>query len=126
LPAAAANWFRGAHAVVYRPLIVIGPADLLYAIIAEDASGTLAQRIEVRPAHLQRLQQLRDEGRLLLAGPHPAIDSDDPGPAGFTGSLIVAEFESLEAARGWADVDPYVAAGVYARVTVKPFRKVLP
>lgn len=99
---------------------------MLYAIIAEDASGTLAKRIEVRPAHLQRLQQLRDQGRLVLAGPHPAIDSEDPGPAGFTGSLIVAEFESLDAARAWADVDPYVAAGVYARVTVKPFRKVLP
>ena len=81
---------------------------------------------QARPAHLARLQALKDEGRLLLAGPCPAIDAEDPGPAGFTGSLIVAEFASLDAAQAWADADPYVAAGVYARVTVKPFRKVFP
>ena len=97
-----------------------------YAFIAEDTPGTLEQRMTARPAHLERLKQLQSEGRLLLAGPHPAIDSPDPGAAGFTGSLVVAEFDSLEAARAWADADPYVAAGVYARVTVKPFRKVLP
>lgn len=97
-----------------------------YAIISEDHPGTLEQRLATRPAHLERLQALQDEGRLLLAGPHPAIDSEDPGNAGFTGSLVVAEFEDLEAAQRWADADPYLAAGVYARVTVKPFRKVLP
>jgi uncharacterized protein YciI len=98
---------------------------MLYAIIAEDVPGTLARRMEARGAHLERLQALRDAGRLLLAGPHPAIDSQDPGPAGFTGSLIVAEFATREAAIAWASEDPYAAAGVYARVTVKPFRKVL-
>lgn len=97
-----------------------------YAIISEDAPGTLEQRLAHRPAHLARLQALHAEGRLLLAGPHPAIDSEDPGPAGFTGSLVVAEFESLSSAEAFAQADPFVAAGVYARVTVKPFRKTLP
>ncbi len=97
-----------------------------YAIIAEDAPGTLATRLDVRPRHLARLEQLKAEGRLLVAGPHPAIDSDNPGPAGFTGSLVIAEFESLVAAESWAKADPYLDAGVYARVTVKPFKKVLP
>lgn len=97
-----------------------------YAIIGEDAADSLERRRGARPAHLQRLEALKAEGRLLLCGPFPAIDAPDPGPAGFTGSLIVAEFESLAAARSWADADPYVAAGVYARVTVRPFRKVLP
>lgn len=99
---------------------------MLYAILAEDAAGSLTGRQAARPQHLARLEALRAEGRLVLAGPHPAIDAEDPGPAGFTGSLIVAEFESLEAARAWADADPYVTAGVYTRVTVKPFRKVMP
>lgn len=99
---------------------------MLYAIIATDQPGTLDQRLAARPAHLARLLQLRDEGRLILAGPHPAIDSPDPGPAGFSGSLIVAEFDSLKAARHWADSDPYSEAGVYAQVQVKPFRQVLP
>ena len=99
---------------------------MLYAIIAEDRPDSLERRLATRPDHLARLEALRDEGRLLLSGPHPAIDSEDPGPAGFSGSLVVAEFPSLEEARAWADADPYVAAGVYARVTVKPFRKVLP
>ena len=99
---------------------------MFYAIISEDVAGTLAQRLAARPEHLARLRRLQDEGRLLLAGPHPAIDCDDPGEAGFTGSLVVAEFPSLEDAHRWADADPYVEAGVYARVTVKPFRKVLP
>jgi hypothetical protein len=99
---------------------------MLYAIIGEDRPGTLDQRMAARPAHLERLQALQAEGRLILAGPCPAIDSPDPGPAGFTGSLIVAEFASMEAARAWADADPYVAAGVYVGVTIKPFKKVLP
>lgn len=97
-----------------------------YAIISEDIENSLPLRKEARPAHLERLNALKDEGRLLIAGPHPAIDSDDPGAAGFTGSLVVAEFSSLDAAQTWADADPYVAAGVYANVTVKPFKKVLP
>lgn len=97
-----------------------------YAIIAEDAPGTLQQRLDTRPRHLARLEQLKAEGRLLLAGPHPAIDSDNPGAAGFSGSLVVAEFDSLVAAEAWAEADPYREAGVYARVTVKPFKKVLP
>jgi uncharacterized protein YciI len=97
-----------------------------YAIISEDAPNTLAQRLEHRPAHVARLQELHHQGRLLLAGPHPAIDSEDPGPAGFTGSLVVAEFASLSDAQAFADADPFVAAGVYARVRVKPFRKTLP
>lgn len=99
---------------------------MLYAFISEDAPGTLDKRLAARPAHLQRLQALRDEGRLILAGPHPAIDSEDPGDEGFSGSLVVAEFDSLETANAWADADPYVSAGVYARVIVKPFNKVLP
>ncbi len=97
-----------------------------YAIISEDVPASLAKRLGARPAHVARLEQLRDQGRLLLAGPHPAIDAQDPGPAGFTGSLVVAEFASLTEAQAWADADPYVAAGVYARVTIKPFRKTLP
>lgn len=100
--------------------------NLYYAIVGEDVPASLERRLEARPAHLARLEQLRDEGRLLLAGPFPAIDSPDPGPAGFTGSLIVAAFDSLEAAQDWADADPYVAAGVYARVSVQPFKRVLP
>ncbi len=99
---------------------------MLYAVISEDRPGTLDQRLTARPAHLERLQQLRDAGRLVLAGPHPAIDSEDPGPAGFSGSLVVAEFDSLEDAQTWADADPYVSAGVYRQVVVKPFKKVLP
>lgn len=99
---------------------------MLYAIISEDRSGSLSLRLEARPAHLARLQVLQDEGRLILAGPCPAIDSPDPGPAGFTGSLVVGEFPSLEAAQAWADQDPYVDAGVYQAVTVKPFRRVFP
>lgn len=97
-----------------------------YAIIAEDRENSLEARLEARPDHLARLEQLKHEGRLLIAGPHPAIDSEDPGPAGFSGSLVVAEFSSLEDARAWADEDPYIEAGVYVRVTVKPFKKVLP
>jgi uncharacterized protein YciI len=99
---------------------------MLYAIIASDVPNSLDARLSVRPAHLARLEQLKNEGRLVLAGPHPAIDSNDPGSAGFSGSLVVAEFESLEAAREWADADPYCAAGVYGEVIIKPFRKVLP
>lgn len=99
---------------------------MLYAIISEDQPGSLKLRLAARPAHLERLQSLQAEGRLLLAGPHPAIDSTDPGEAGFTGSLVVAEFPSLDDAQTWADADPYVAAGVYAQVAVKPFKKVLP
>lgn len=99
---------------------------MLYAIISEDKPDSLAQRLEARPDHLARLQSLKDEGRLILAGPHPAVDSDDPGQAGFSGSLVVAEFVDLNAAQQWADADPYVAADVYAKVTVKPFKKVLP
>ncbi len=99
---------------------------MLYAIIGEDRAGSLADRLAARPAHVERLRALQDEGRLLLAGPCPAIDSPDPGPAGFTGSLIIAEFASLEAAQAWADADPYVAAGVYVKVTVKPFKKTFP
>lgn len=99
---------------------------MLYAIIAEDTPDSLEKRLATRPKHLERVQQLLSEGRLVLAGPHPAIDSEDPGPAGFTGSLIVAEFGSLSDAQAWADADPYVAAGVYAHVTVKPFKQVLP
>ncbi len=99
---------------------------MLYCIIGTDNPDSLEQRLAARPAHLERLKALQEEGRLILAGPFPAIDAEDPGPAGFTGSLIVAEFESLEAARQWADADPYVAAGVYRQVSVQPFRKVLP
>lgn len=99
---------------------------MLYMIHSEDRPGSLEQRLAARPAHLERLQALLAAGRLVLAGPCPAIDSPDPGPAGFSGSLIVAEFASLAAAQTWADADPYVAAGVYAQVSVKPFKKVLP
>lgn len=97
-----------------------------YAIEGFDGTDVLAQRLAARPAHLARLTTLRDEGRLLLAGPCPAIDAEDPGPAGFSGSIVIAEFVSLDAARAWADADPYVGAGVYSRVDVRPFRKVLP
>ncbi|OLU17321.1 MULTISPECIES: YciI family protein [unclassified Pseudomonas] len=99
---------------------------MLYAIIATDVENSLELRLSVRPAHLARLEQLKNEGRLVLAGPNPAIDSNDPGPAGFTGSLIVAEFESLEAAKTWASADPFRTAGVYASIVVKPFKHVLP
>ena len=99
---------------------------MLYVIMGEDTPGTLDQRLAARPAHVERLLALQAEGRLIIAGPCPAIDSPDPGPAGFSGSVIVAEFASLAAAEAWADADPYVAAGVYATVKVKPFRKVLP
>ncbi|KMM83122.1 hypothetical protein SAMN04490203_3173 [Pseudomonas taetrolens] len=99
---------------------------MLYAIIATDVANSLDARLAARPAHLERLNLLKEQGRLVLAGPHPAIESNDPGPAGFTGSLVVAEFDSLSAAQAWADADPYVGAGVYANVVVKPFKKVLP
>tara|TARA_B110000046_G_scaffold180546_1_gene211341 strand:- start:305 stop:604 length:300 start_codon:yes stop_codon:yes gene_type:complete len=97
-----------------------------YAIISEDIDNSLEKRGAARPAHLERLNNLKEAGRLLIAGPHPAIDNNEPGEAGFTGSLVVAEFESLADAQTWANADPYVAAGVYAAVTVKPFKKVLP
>jgi hypothetical protein len=97
-----------------------------YAVISEDIKDSLERRMGARTAHLTRLSALIDEGRLLLAGPHPAIDSDDPGPAGFTGSLVIADFASLEEAEAWAREDPYVEAGVYANVIVKPFKRVLP
>lgn len=99
---------------------------MLYMIQGTDTADSLDRRLAARPAHVERLKQLQNQGRLLLAGPLPSVDSHDPGPAGFSGSLIIAEFESLEVARTWADADPYVTAGVYARVEVKPFRKVLP
>ena len=99
---------------------------MLYAIISEDVANSLERRLAARPDHLARLETLRDEGRLVLAGPHPAIDADNPGEAGFSGSLVIAEFDSLDAAQAWADADPYVIAGVYAQVSVKPFKKVLP
>jgi uncharacterized protein YciI len=99
---------------------------MLYAIISQDRPDSLADRLNTRHAHLDRLNQLKAAGRLVLAGPHPAIDSPDPGDAGFSGSLVVAEFPSLEDAQSWADADPYNAAGVYRQVTVKPFKKVLP
>jgi uncharacterized protein len=97
---------------------------MYYAIICEDNENSLELRLKTRPDHIARLDALREQGRLLTAGPHPAIDSNDPGPAGFTGSLIIAEFASLLAAQTWADADPYLAAGVYKQVTVKPFKKV--
>ncbi len=97
-----------------------------YAVISTDREDTLDKRLAARPEHLDRLKTLLDAGRLLLAGPHPAIDSTDPGSAGFTGSLVIAEFASIEDAKAWADDDPYIAAGVYESVTVKPFIKVLP
>lgn len=97
-----------------------------YMISSQDVENSLAHRLAARPEHLARLQELADEGRLLVAGPHPAIDNENPGKAGFTGSLVVADFPSLEDAQAWADVDPYVAAGVYDKVIVKPFKCVLP
>ncbi len=99
---------------------------MLYAVISQDVAHSTEKRMSARPAHVERLNALKDEGRLILAGPHPAIDSPDPGSAGFTGSLIVAEFDSLAAAQAWADTDPYIVAGVYESVVVKPFNKVLP
>ncbi|WP_299982761.1 YciI family protein [uncultured Pseudoteredinibacter sp.] len=99
---------------------------MYYAIISEDIDNSLEKRLAARPDHLARLEELKAQDRLLIAGPHPAIDSDNPGEAGFSGSLVVAEFESLNAAQEWADQDPYVSAGVYAKVKVKPFKKVLP
>ncbi|MGL4431458.1 YciI family protein [Plesiomonas shigelloides] len=99
---------------------------MLYVIFAEDHTNSLAARLHARPAHLARLQALAAQQRLIIAGPNPAIDSVDPGDAGFTGSTVIAEFPSLEEAKQWAEADPYVAAGVYRQVTVKPFRRVLP
>lgn len=99
---------------------------MLYMIVGEDVENSLSARTAARPAHLSRLETLQNEGRLVLAGPNPHIDSIDPGDAGFSGSLIVAEFDSLKAARSWADQDPYIEAGVYQNVTVKPFKKVFP
>jgi uncharacterized protein YciI len=99
---------------------------MLYAIISTDVENSLSLRQQARPAHLDRLEILKNEGRLILAGPHPSVDNDDPGDAGFTGSLVVAEFESQGAAQSWADQDPYVAANVYDKVIVKPFKKVFP
>jgi len=99
---------------------------MLYAIISEDIQDSLAKRKLARPDHLARLESLKNEGRLIIAGPHPKIDNENPGDAGFTGSLVVAEFNSLADAEAWAAADPYIAAGVYAKVTVKPFKKVLP
>ena len=99
---------------------------MLYAIISEDVEDSLERRIGARPKHLERLNKLKDEGRLILAGPHPAIDSNDPGEAGFSGSLVVAEFDDLESAKAWADSDPFVVAGVYSSVVVKTFKKILP
>ncbi len=97
-----------------------------YAVISEDHEESLDDRLAARPDHIARLKVLADAGRLLIAGPHPAVDSSDPGPAGFTGSLVVVEFDSLETAKAWADEDPYITAGVYRKVTVKPFNLVLP
>jgi uncharacterized protein YciI len=99
---------------------------MLYAIISQDKENSLEKRLASRPDHLARLTTLTNEGRLILAGPHPAIDSENPGEAGFTGSLVVAEFNDLQAAQSWADADPYIIAGVYSKVIVKPFKKVLP
>ncbi len=99
---------------------------MFYAINASDTENSLEKRLQARPDHVARLQALKNEGRLLLAGPYPVIDAEDPGAAGFSGSLIVAEFDSLEAAQTWADADPYIKTGVYQRVEVKPFKKVLP
>ncbi len=99
---------------------------MFYVIIGEDSENSLEKRMRMRSRHIERLNALKDDGRLLLAGPFPAIDSSDPGPAGFAGSLIVAEFESLAAAQTWADADPFLVSGVYQRVTVRPFKKVLP
>ncbi|MCU7835787.1 MAG: YciI family protein [gamma proteobacterium symbiont of Taylorina sp.] len=99
---------------------------MLYAIMASDVENSLSQRIQARPAHIARLEALKDEGRLILAGPHPNIDSNDPGDAGFSGSLVVAEFNTLSDAQDWADQDPYFKSGAYDKVIVKPFKKVLP
>jgi len=99
---------------------------MFYAIMGVDREDSLEARLQARPGHIARLNALRDEGRLLAAGPHPAIDSEDPGPAGFSGSLIIAEFDDLAQAKAWAADDPYTLTGVYAKVTVKPFKKVLP
>jgi uncharacterized protein YciI len=99
---------------------------MLYMICATDVENSLDKRLAARPAHLERLNTLKDDGSLVMAGPFPAIDNPDPGPAGFTGSLVVAEFESLEEAQAWADKDPYIEAGVYESVIVKPYKKVLP
>ncbi|MCK4864244.1 MAG: YciI family protein [Gammaproteobacteria bacterium] len=99
---------------------------MLYAIISQDVENSLEKRLSVRPAHIERLEKLKEQGHLIIAGPHPTIDSNEPGPAGFTGSLVVAEFESLEAAQEWADNDPYIQSGAYESVIVKPFKKVLP
>jgi uncharacterized protein YciI len=99
---------------------------MLYAVISQDIENSLEKRIAVRPAHIERLNILKNEGRLILAGPHPAIDNNEPGEAGFTGSLVVAEFDSLADAQAWADADPYLASGAYENVGVKPFKKVLP
>ena len=99
---------------------------MLYAVISQDIENSLEKRMSVRPAHVERLKLLQSEGRLILAGPHPAIDNNEPGEAGFTGSLVVAEFECLAEAQAWADIDPYMSSGVYASVLVKPFKKVLP
>ena len=99
---------------------------MLYAIISEDVPNSLERRLAARPDHLARLEALRGEGRVVLAGPHPAIDAENPGDAGFSGSLVVAEFDTLEEAKAWADADPYMIAGVYAKVIVKPFKKVMP
>jgi uncharacterized protein YciI len=99
---------------------------MLFAIVSQDVENSLPLRKQARPAHIARLETLKDEGRLVLAGPNPAIESDDPGEAGFTGSVVIAEFNSLFDAQNWADADPYVDAGVYASVSVKPFKKVLP
>ncbi|WOG25969.1 YciI family protein [Endozoicomonas sp. 8E] len=99
---------------------------MLYAVISEDVDNSLSLRKTARPAHLERLEALKSQGRLVLAGPCPAIDSNDPGEAGFSGSIVIAEFDSLEAAQSWADDDPYVAAGVYHSLSVKPFKRVLP
>ena len=99
---------------------------MLYAVISEDVENSLEKRLAARPAHLERLEALKTEGRLFVAGPFPALDTETPGEAGFTGSLVIAEFTSLDAAQQWADKDPYIDAGVYANVTVKPYKKVLP
>lgn len=99
---------------------------MLYAVISEDVENSLGKRLAARPAHLERLEILKQEGRLFVAGPFPALDTETPGEAGFTGSLVIAEFDSLEVAQQWADIDPYIEAGVYASVTVKPYKKVLP
>ncbi|CAC9495980.1 YciL protein [uncultured Gammaproteobacteria bacterium] len=99
---------------------------MLYAIMSQDSKDSLTKRMSVRPAHIERLNTLKNEGRLILAGPHPAIDNNEPGEAGFTGSLVVAEFDCLEEAQTWADADPYLASGAYENVIVKPFKRVLP